>query len=367
MNMLAVADGRPETLSLQKILEYHIDFQFEVTTRKYKNMLDKEQKKCEVQEGLIRACDVIDLIIEVLRGSRSREQVKDCLVKGVTEGIRFKTEKSKKAAAKLRFTEMQANAILDMRLYKLIGLEIDVLMKEHEETLKNIARYTDILNNYGSMAEVIIKELDQFKKEFGRPRRTMLENAGEVVLEEQKIEAMPVVFLMDRFGYVRTIDESVYERNKEAADAENRYVLHCMNTDRVMIFTDTGKVHLLKLIDVPYGRFRDKGTPARQPLQLLKQRRAVRDRHGDERHQGYRPDLRHEAGNGQACGGQRVRCRLQTHDPGDQAAGGRYRARRPRRFRAGPHRPGFREQLLPAASRFPRSRSRKRPRSVCAA
>ena len=261
VNMLAVADGRPETLSLQKILEYHIDFQFEVTTRKYKNMLDKEQKKCEVQEGLIRACDVIDLIIEVLRGSRSREQVKDCLVKGVTEGIRFKTEKSKKAAAKLRFTEMQANAILDMRLYKLIGLEIDVLMKEHEETLKNIARYTDILNNYGSMAEVIIKELDQFKKEFGRPRRTMLENAGEVVLEEQKIEAMPVVFLMDRFGYVRTIDESVYERNKEAADAENRYVLHCMNTDRVMIFTDTGKVHLLKLIDVPYGRFRDKGTP----------------------------------------------------------------------------------------------------------
>lgn len=95
--MLAVADGRPETLSLQKILEYHIDFQFEVTTRKYKNMLDKEQKKCEVQEGLIRACDVIDLIIEILRGSRSREQVKDCLVKGVTEGIRFKTEKSKKA------------------------------------------------------------------------------------------------------------------------------------------------------------------------------------------------------------------------------------------------------------------------------
>ena len=70
VNMLAVADGRPETLSLQKILEYHIDFQFEVTTRKYKNMLDKEQEKCEVQEGLIRACDVIDLIIEVLRGQQ---------------------------------------------------------------------------------------------------------------------------------------------------------------------------------------------------------------------------------------------------------------------------------------------------------
>lgn len=261
VNMLAVADGRPETLSLRQILEYHIDFQFEVNTRKYQSMLDKEEKKREVQEGLIRACDVIDLIIEILRGSKNREQVKACLVDGVTDGIRFKTAKSKKEAAKLKFTETQANAILDMRLYKLIGLEIDVLMKEHEETLKNIARYTDILNNYSSMAEVIMKELDQFKKEFGRPRRTMLENAEEIVLEEQKIEELPVVFLMDRFGYVRTIDETVYERNKEAADQENRYVLHCMNTDRVCVFTDSGKVHLLKLLDVPYGKFRDKGTP----------------------------------------------------------------------------------------------------------
>ncbi|MFR7719406.1 MAG: DNA gyrase subunit A, partial [Lachnospiraceae bacterium] len=202
VNMLAVADGRPETLSLRQILEYHIDFQFEVNTRKYQSMLDKEEKKREVQEGLIRACDVIDLIIEILRGSKNREQVKACLVDGVTDGIRFKTAKSKKEAAKLKFTEMQANAILDMRLYKLIGLEIDVLMKEHEETLKNIARYTDILNNYSSMAEVIMKELDQFKKEFGRPRRTALENAEEVVLEEQKIEELPVVFLMYRFGYV---------------------------------------------------------------------------------------------------------------------------------------------------------------------
>lgn len=261
VNMLAVADGRPETLSLRQILEYHIDFQFEVNTRKYQSMLDKEEKKREVQEGLIRACDVIDLIIEILRGSKNREQVKACLVDGVTDGIRFKTAKSKKEAAKLKFTETQANAILDMRLYKLIGLEIDVLMKEHEETLKNIARYTDILNNYSSMAEVIMKELNQFKKEFGRPRRTMLENAEEIVLEEQKIEELPVVFLMDRFGYVRTIDETVYERNKEAADQENRYVLHCMNTDRVCVFTDSGKVHLLKLLDVPYGKFRDKGTP----------------------------------------------------------------------------------------------------------
>ena len=262
VNMLAVADGRPETLSLKKILEYHIDFQFELATRKYNNLLEKEQKKREIQEGLIRACDVIDLIIEILRGSKSRDQVKACLVDGVTEGIKFKTEKSRKMAAKLNFTEAQANAILDMRLYRLIGLEIEVLMKEHEATLKNIAHYQDILLNYDSMAQVIMDELDSCKAEYARERRTSIEDAEEVVLEEPKMEEIPVVFLMDRFGYVRSIDETVYERNKETADAENKYVLHCLNTDKVIIFTDAGKAHQLKMTDVPFGRFRDKGIPA---------------------------------------------------------------------------------------------------------
>ncbi|MDO4298508.1 MAG: DNA topoisomerase (ATP-hydrolyzing) [Lachnospiraceae bacterium] len=261
VNMLAVANGRPETMGLRQILEHHIDFQFEIATRKYRNLLDKEEHKKEVQEGLIRACDVIDLIIEILRGSKSRDQVKECLVNGVTDGIRFKSERSRKQAAKLKFTEVQANAILDMRLYKLIGLEIEVLMKEHEATLANITQYQDILNNYDSMAKVIIRELDSYKKEFGRPRRTALENAEEIVLEEKKMEELPVVFLMDRFGYVRTIEEPVYEKNKAAADSENRFVLHCLNTDSVCVFTDNGKMHLLKVQDVPHGKFRDKGTP----------------------------------------------------------------------------------------------------------
>ena len=261
VNMLAVADQRPETLGLRQIIEHHVDFQFEVATRKYTSLLKKEQENQEIQEGLIRACDVIDLIIEILRGSKSREQVKNCLVNGETEGIKFKTKTSMRQAAKLHFTERQATAILDMRLYKLIGLEIETLMAEHEETLKKIVSYEDILNNYDSMAAVIMEDLKKIKKEYSHPRKTAIENAAEIVYEEKKIEETQVVFLMDRFGYARTVDTAVYERNKETADAENKYVFTCMNTDKICVFTDSGKMHTVKVLDLPYGKFRDKGTP----------------------------------------------------------------------------------------------------------
>ena len=261
VNMLAVANGRPETLGLKQIIEHHVDFQFELATRKYTTLLEREQEKSEVQEGLIKAYDVIDLIIEILRGSKSVKDARACLVEGKTENIRFKSSISKKMAAMLRFTERQATAILEMRLYRLIGLEIEALQKEHEQTLNNIARYEDILNNYDSMAEVIMEELDSYKKEFGRKRRTVVENAEEAVFEEKKVEEQEVVFLMDRFGYAKTVDTAVYERNKEAADSENKYIVHCMNTGKLCIFTDTGKMHQVKVLDLPYGKFREKGTP----------------------------------------------------------------------------------------------------------
>lgn len=261
VNMLAVADGKPETLSLKQIIEHHVDFQFDIATRKYTSLLAKERENQEVQEGLIKACDVIDLIIEILRGSKSREQVKKCLIYGETEGIHFKTKTSERQAKKLHFTERQATAILDMRLYKLIGLEIETLMAEHEETMKKIALYEDILNNYSSMSKVIIKELQKVKKEYSRVRRTVVENAAEAVYEEKKIEEMEVVFLMDCFGYARTIDKSTYERNKETADSENKYVLTCMNTGKICLFTDAGRMYTIKVQELPFGKFRDKGIP----------------------------------------------------------------------------------------------------------
>ena len=261
VNMLAVADGRPETMGIVPIIRHHVQFQYEIATRKYKTLLAKELDRKEIQEGLIKACNVIDLIIEILRGSRNIKDAKACLTDGVTDNITFRNPASEIMAQQLHFTDRQAQAILDMRLYKLIGLEIEALMKEHDETLLNIGKYEDILEHRSSMAKVIIKELQNFKKQYAKERRTEIDNLKEAVVVEKKIEEQDVVFLMDRFGYAKTVDTSVYERNKETADAENRYIFMCKNTDKICIFTDKGQMHLLKVLDLPYGKFRDKGTP----------------------------------------------------------------------------------------------------------
>ena len=261
VNMLAVADGKPETLSLVQIIRHHVNFQFDVNTRKYKTLLSKEMDKKEIQEGLIEACNVIDLIIEVLRGSKEVKQAKACLTEGITDGIAFKSKESEKMAKQLHFTQNQAQAILDMRLHRLVGLEIEALMADHNETLAKIAEYQDYLSNRASMAKHIMKELKAYKKEYERARRTEIDNLAEAVVEEKPIEVKDVVFLMDRFGYAKTIDLATYERNKEAADAENKYVFVCKNVGKICIFTDHGNMHSIKTLDLPFGKFRDKGVP----------------------------------------------------------------------------------------------------------
>jgi len=261
VNMLAICDGRPETMGLRQIIKACVDFQYEVNTRKYTNMLAKELERKEVQEGLIKAVNVIDLIIEILRGSKDRQMAKDCLIYGKTEGINFKSRESVIMAQQLCFTERQANAILEMRLYKLIGLELDALIKEHDDTMSNIYRYEDILDRKDSMAQVIIEELDDIKKEFSRPRRTVIDNAEEAVFKEKEFEVMDVYYLMDRFNYAKLIDKNTYERNTEACETEFRYCFKVKNNGRIAIFTEDGNMHIIKALDLPMSKLRDKGTP----------------------------------------------------------------------------------------------------------
>ena len=262
VNMLAIVDGRPETLGIKKIIEHHINFQYEIATRKYTTLLNKELANKEIKEGLIRACDIIDLIIEILRGSTNLKMAKECLMTGNAEGIKFKSEASKKQASQLDFTERQASAILEMRLYKLIGLEILALQKEYDEACKKIARYEKILGSRKEMAKVIKEDLMKIKKEYAVDRRTVIEDGKEAVFIEKKVPEQEVMFIMDRFGYAKTIDMAAYERNKEAVHNEYKYIFSCINTDKICIFTDNGMLHQIKVKDIPFStKFRDKGTP----------------------------------------------------------------------------------------------------------
>ena len=261
VNMLAVADGRPEVLGIKAIIAHHVNFLRELATRKYKTLLTKELEKKEIQEGLIKAVDVIDVIIEILRGSSDIKVARSCLTEGKTEGIKFKSRISEKIAGQLHFTEKQATAILEMRLYKLIGLEMEALLAEHDKTLKDIAEYKEILTKPAKMDSCITKELDLIKKEYSRERRTSIENADEVVFTEKQEEECEVTFLMDRFGYAKTIDTATFERNREVIESEFKNIFTCMNTGRICVFTNLGQMHSIKVSDLPFGKLRDKGIP----------------------------------------------------------------------------------------------------------
>ncbi len=261
VNMLAIVDGRPETLNLKGILKNYLDFQYKNNTRKYQALLDRELDRKEVQEGLIAACDAIDLIIAVLRGARNLKDAKACLMTGDTSRIKFRTKGFEKDAKQLHFTEKQASAILEMRLYKLIGLEILALKKEYDGTLKKIAEYRRILGSKEAMDQVILDDLAAIQEEFAMIRMTDIEDSGEAVYEETPEAAQEVVFVMDRFGYCKLLDRPAYDRNREAADGENAYVVACMSTDKICIFTDSGYLHQVKVSEVPFGKLRDKGTP----------------------------------------------------------------------------------------------------------
>ena len=261
VNMLAIVDQKPETLGLKEIIRHHVDFQFNLATRKYTYLLQKDLEQKEIKEGLIKACNIIDLIIEILRGAPNLKAAKQCLIDGNTENISFKNPSSRLYASQLNFTEKQAQAILELRLYKLIGLEILALEKEYNELLKRIAEYEDILGNTASMAKVIKKDLQKIKKEYATERRTVIEDGTAAVYVEEKVAEAEYVFVMDRFGYAKLIDPASYERNRETIELENKYIFSCMNTDKICVFTDNGYLHQIKALDVPVKKFRDKGVP----------------------------------------------------------------------------------------------------------
>ena len=261
VNMLAIDDGRPETMNLKQILNTFLEFQYRNLTKKYNVLLEKELEKKEIQEGLIEACDIIDLIIAVLRGSKNMKDAKECLMTGNTERIQFRVPGFEEHAKSLHFTEKQATAILDMRLYRLIGLEIIALQKAYKETLKKIREYRHILSSQKNMDQVIKEDLDAIKAEFAVPRKTFLEDGGEIVLEEKKEEEREMVFAMDRFGYCKLLEKNLFEKNQEAVCSEHVWILPVMTGDKVCFFADSGVLYQVKASELPTLKLKEKGIP----------------------------------------------------------------------------------------------------------
>ncbi len=261
VNMLAICDGRPEVMNLRRILSEWLKFQHDILQRKYTELLRLEKQKKEIQEGLIAACNIIDLVIAVIRGARKRQDAENCLVNGDVSGIAFKDRELREQAKSLAFTKRQADAILEMRLYKLIGLEILELEKEYKKTVKAVKEYTAVVSDESKRKELIKADLEDIKARFGYERRTEICDLSEVVIEEPKQEAVPVVFILDRLGYCKTVDEQSYERAGSDAESDDRAVIHAMSQDSLLIFTDKGNLHRLRLSQVPQKKLRDKGVP----------------------------------------------------------------------------------------------------------
>ena len=261
VNMLAISDGRPEVMNLRSILKSWLEFQHEILERKYRALLEKEEDRREIQEGLIAACNIIDLVIAVIRGAKNRRDAENCLTKGDISGIAFKDNSLEEDAAKLRFTDRQAKAILEMQLYKLIGLEIVELEKAYRATMKAIKQYKAVINGRAERNELIKADLRNIIEKYGYPRRTLIEDSAEAVVEEIKQESVPCVFVMDRLGYCKLMDKNVYEKNQEAVDTDNKYIISCMNDGRILVFTDKGNLHMVKCADIPLKKAKDKGVP----------------------------------------------------------------------------------------------------------
>ena len=257
-NLLAVKRQQPYTFTLKTLLQEFIVFQEELYTKEFEHLLRRAQDRLEVVNGLIRATDVIDLIIEILRGSSSLAQAKACLIEGITDEIRFKSAKSEKQARTLQFTQRQAEAILAMPLSRLIGLEILKLHEESSSLVEQIASYEKILSVPEELHKVIKSRLKEYKKQFNRPRRTVLTNAETSgYVEEKKVEDIYV--LVDRFGYIKSIDAAGFSRASEDNLKDFVHTVRMKNTDKLCLFTAQGNLYYIKAQAIPRGRIRDKG------------------------------------------------------------------------------------------------------------
>src|SRR5436309_1035533 len=294
---LAIVNGQPRVLKLKEILEYFIDFRREVVRRRTEYELCKAKARAHILEGLTKAMDALDYIVTLIRNSRSVDEARQWLTgelkttsevktwKGIPSGepLNKYLPKLKKAMERLAFSEIQAQAILDLQLRRLSALERQKIIDEYEGIIKLIAELEEILGNEVSRRRVIINELEDVKKEFGDARRTEITDAGTDYSIEDLIADEEVAITVTKNGYIKRTPVTTYSR--QGRGGKGRFGAMAKNDDFVehlfiasthaylMVFTDDGLVYKMKVHEVPDAAAASRGKAIVNLIQISSDRK----------------------------------------------------------------------------------------------
>lgn len=249
-NMVALADGKPETMGLKTIISHYVNHQKDVVTRRTKRELEVAEKRFHIVEGFIKAIGIMDEVIATIRASKSKKDAHENLV------------------SKFGFTDLQAEAILELMLYRLTGLEIKVFQKEHKELSKKIKALRKILENESVLLGVIKDELKEVAEVYGDERRTaLIEDESEAKIDlEELVVAEDVMVTLSNEGFIKKIPLKTYNRsNVDENEIEYRegdylkFLIKSNTKDTLAIFTDKGTVYQIKCNSVADKKWKDKG------------------------------------------------------------------------------------------------------------
>ncbi|MBQ6123016.1 MAG: DNA gyrase subunit A, partial [Clostridia bacterium] len=243
VNMVAIAEGKPKQMGIKQIIGHYIDHQKNVVTRRTRYELQQAEARAHILEGLIIAVDNLDEVIRLIRGSKTPKEARDKLM------------------ARFELTQIQAQAILDMRLQRLTNLEVLSLKKEYEDLTKLIAKLRGILGSERKLMGVIKKELQEIRDKYADPRRTeLVDSFEEIAVEEEKAPADETVVIYTQAGFIKRMPPKAYEKT-EFADPP-RIAVNTMTDRKLMFFTDVGNCYLLPASQVTEtSKPKDRGLP----------------------------------------------------------------------------------------------------------
>jgi len=253
INNIALVNGKPETLNLIQLIHYYVEHRHEVIIRRSKYELNEAEKRAHILQGLLKALDFIDEVIAIIRASETVDIAKANLME------------------RFDFSDIQATAIVDMRLRTLTGLERDKLESEYDELMKKIAYLKDVLSNVDLQMQIIKNELLEIKQKYNDKPRTEIDVHGKNVRIEDLIADEPVVITISHLGYIKRTKLSDYRsqnrggKGKKASDIRNEDFIENLyiatNHDYLLLFTKKGKVYWLRVFEIPEAARNAKGKP----------------------------------------------------------------------------------------------------------